>query len=118
MREAPLRGVSTMADEPRTAEHLLQLLARRGLVAELDLQALLLEEAWPATARDLAARLVAGGLLTDFQAAQLLKGKWRNFFLGKYKVLRPIARGGMGRVLLCQHTSLDRLVALKVIPAQ
>jgi serine/threonine protein kinase len=65
----------------------------------------------------LADALVRTQLLTAYQAKQLLLGKHRGFFLGPYKVLRPIGKGGMGVVYLGEHTSLDRKVALKVLPA-
>src|SRR5262249_22752799 len=64
----------------------------------------------------LAQRLVRDGLLTPFQAGQLLRGRWRGFYLGKYKVLEPIATGGMGRVLLGTHRLMQRLVAVQLLP--
>jgi serine/threonine protein kinase len=61
--------------------------------------------------------LVGDGLLTRFQAGQLLQGKWRNFILsGKYKVLGPLGAGGMGYVYLCEHQIMRRRVAIKVLP--
>jgi serine/threonine-protein kinase len=35
--------------------------------------------------------------------------------IGHYKILEPIAKGGMGLVLLAQHETLDRLAALKIM---
>jgi serine/threonine protein kinase len=62
--------------------------------------------------------LTREGLLTRFQAAQLLKGKWRNMILsGKYTILEPIGAGGMGSVFLCAHKIMKRCVAIKVLPA-
>src|SRR5437764_8644151 len=64
-----------------------------------------------------AARMVRDGLLTTFQAKQLLQGKWRRFLIsGKYKLLELIGSGGMGQVYLCEHIFMRRLVALKVLP--
>ena len=54
------------------------------------------------------------GFVTRWQAAQLLNGKGA-FFLGKYKLLKLIGTGGMGRVFLAEHTIMNRKVALKVI---
>jgi eukaryotic-like serine/threonine-protein kinase len=65
----------------------------------------------------LAQRMIRDGLLTTFQAKQLLQGKYRRFLLnGKYRLLEPIGAGGMGQVFLCSHIYMNRLVALKVLP--
>jgi len=58
--------------------------------------------------------LVQRGLLTRWQAGQLLAGR-SSFFLGKYKLIEPIGRGGMGGVFLGQHTTMNRRVALKIL---
>jgi serine/threonine protein kinase len=66
---------------------------------------------------DMAARFIQAGLLTRFQADLLLQGKYRGFIIkNKYKMLKLIGSGGMGRVFLCEHMMLHRLVALKVLP--
>jgi serine/threonine protein kinase len=62
--------------------------------------------------------LIKANLLTQFQARQLLSGKFRGLVLGVYKVLRPIGQGGMGVVCLAEHMTLHRRVALKILPAQ
>ena len=62
--------------------------------------------------------LVAEGLITRFQADQMLRGRWRNFILGgKYIILEPLGAGGMGTVYLCSHRIMRRPVAVKVLPA-
>lgn len=67
--------------------------------------------------QNLAKRMVDSGLLTVFQARQILAGKWRGFRLsGKYKLLEAIGRGGMGEVFLCEHVFMKRHVAVKVLP--
>ncbi len=60
--------------------------------------------------------LVKAGLLTRYHVQMLNAGKYRGFFLGPYKILRPIGQGGMGTVFLADHTSLARKVAVKVLP--
>lgn len=76
----------------------------------------------PAEARDqpkrVAEHLVKSGFLTPFQAGLILNGKWRGFQIanGKYKLLQLLGVGGMGKVYLCEHVRMKRLVALKVLP--
>src|SRR5947208_682447 len=65
----------------------------------------------------LAQRMVRDGLLTTYQAKQILQGKYRRFVInGKYKLLELLGAGGMGQVYLCTHIYMHRLVALKVLP--
>jgi len=64
----------------------------------------------------LSRRMQADGLITPFHSEQILRGKYRGFFLGKYKVLDRIGLGGMGQVFLAEHTNMRRRAALKVLP--
>jgi serine/threonine protein kinase len=67
--------------------------------------------------RVVAQRMVNEGLVTKWQAEQLLKGKFERFLLsGKYRLLEPIGAGGMGQVFLCFHIYMHRLVAVKILP--
>ena len=70
-----------------------------------------------ATPADVAKLLVRDGVLTNFQAEQILQGRFRRFFIGKYKVLENLGSGGMGQVFLCEHKLMRRRVAIKVLPA-
>ena len=68
-------------------------------------------------AASVATQLIDAGILTPFQAKQLLAGKRRGFILsGKFRVLDLLGVGGMGQVLLCEHLRMRSLVALKVLP--
>src|SRR4029079_18739706 len=64
----------------------------------------------------LASRLIKDGIVTVFQARQMLRGRYRGFFLGKYKVLEPIGSGGMADIYLCEHPSMRHKVAVKILP--
>lgn len=60
--------------------------------------------------------LVKQGKITTWHATKLLKGKHKGFFLGKYKLLRLLGRGGMSSVYLAEHTVMKRQCAIKVLP--
>ncbi|MEZ6136553.1 MAG: serine/threonine-protein kinase [Pirellulaceae bacterium] len=68
------------------------------------------------TASDISEQLIIAGLITKWQAAQLLKGKYRGFMLGKYVIRRPLGRGGMSVVYEAEHSVLNTRVAIKILP--
>jgi len=99
---------------PTTPADLRALIERSGL-----LPSQLIDPAFAAGDQDpagVARRLVNDALLTPFQARQLRKGRADGFFLtDKYKILDFIGSGGMGKVYLCEHLILHRLVAVKLL---
>ncbi|MCE5266794.1 MAG: serine/threonine protein kinase [Planctomycetaceae bacterium] len=98
------------------------LLRQSGLVSDGDLVALRKQVdsngAKPATSRALADELIKRGVLTDWQAENLLLGKHRGFRLGPYRILRPLGQGGMSRVFLGEHEVMHRRSAIKVLPSK
>jgi serine/threonine-protein kinase len=101
----PTNSVETVLDNVR----------KSGLVRRPDLDKHLSSAPQGQGAEVVLAWMVKAGLLTAYQAKQLLLGKVKGFFLGPYKVLRPIGKGGMGTVYLAEHTDMGRQVALKVL---
>lgn len=70
----------------------------------------------PEDTKELANVLVRDAVLSRFQADQLLSGKWRGFYVGKYRVIERIGIGGMGQVYLAEHRTMKRRYAIKVLP--
>jgi serine/threonine-protein kinase len=62
-----------------------------------------------------ARRLEERGVLTPFQARQLLQGRWKGFFLGdSYRVLDLLGGGATGWVYLVEEVGSNRLAAAKM----
>jgi serine/threonine protein kinase len=105
---------------PVTTPEFLELLSKSDLLDRDRLQAYLRQRRsgtpQPEEPSDVARSLVRDGLLTAFQANQLLQGKWRGFAIGDYKVLEKIGAGGMAGVYLCHHKTTGQRVAIKVLP--
>lgn len=70
----------------------------------------------PTSVKKLAAAYKRAGLLTDWHIEKIFAGKYRGFFLGKYKLLGHIGTGGMSSVYLAEHTGLNDKRAIKVLP--
>jgi serine/threonine protein kinase len=104
---------------PATTDELLDLLRKSGLIEPERIDTFVAKaktDPSATTPRQWAGLLVASGLLTRFQAEQILLGKWRGFTVGRYKVLERLGSGGAGTVYLCEHVKVRRKVAVKVLP--
>ena len=60
--------------------------------------------------------LISHDYVTDWQVKQLLKKRYKGFFLRQYKILSHIGTGGMSTVYLAEHSVMQRRVAIKVLP--
>lgn len=102
------------ATSSEPAIRFLALIEQSGLLAPARVGSLADAVAEQGTAEGVAGILVRERFLTQFQARQLLRGRHAGFFPAeKYKVLDVLGEGGMGRVLLCEHLLLQKLVAVK-----
>jgi serine/threonine-protein kinase len=99
-------------------ETFLDLVERSGLVEKDQLQRFqdVLRQRPVREPEQAADRLVDLGLATRWQCDQLLLGRHRGFFLGKYKLLDLLGSGGMSTVYLAEHVLMQRRVAIKVLP--
>ncbi len=109
-----------MATAPSTRRELIELLRKSNLIDQSVLDRYLARkeatDPLPDEPKQLAKVLIQDGLLTIFQASQLLSGRHKGFQLGKYRVLEKLGSGGMGAVYLAEHVSMRRRVAIKVLP--
>ena len=107
-----------MSREVTSIDDFLSVLRKSGLV-----EAERLKEATAAWSdasgplpQELPRALIDAGLITDWQLRQLQKGKHRGYFLGQYKLLQELGKGGMSSVYLAEHTAMHLPVAIKVLP--
>ena len=61
-------------------------------------------------------RLIQANLITRWQSEKLLNGRFKGFFLGKYKLLGHLGTGGMSTVYLAQQSLTNQQRAIKVLP--
>ncbi len=115
-----LRPLAPYMAKVTSREKFLDLLRRSHLVAEDRLAEILKKiqqsDQRPRDANELANRFIEAKLLNQWQVDNLLKGKYKGFTLGKYKLLGHLGTGGMSSVYLAEHPVMERLVAVKVLP--
>jgi len=103
-----------------TAEQFGKAVVASGLMSAEELRALWAELPTAERPKDgsaLATRLVTCGKLNEFQTSVLLSGSNTPLVLGDYVLLSKIGAGGMGQVFKAQHRHMDRLAAIKLLPA-
>lgn len=88
-----------------------------GVIAPAKLQPFIPPQAAPKSAEDLAKELVRQKHLTKFQAQEIYQNRARSLILGNYVLLDKIGAGGMGQVFKAKHRKMERIVAIKMLPA-
>lgn len=105
----------------KSAKSFLSLLKRSGIVPEERLKKTLRELSKKAAGRkvkidELTKHLIKSGVITEWHYEKLINGKYKGFFLGKYKLLGHLGTGGMSSVYLAEHSLTGQKRALKVLP--
>lgn len=85
------------------------------LLSPQQLEAAVRIAARPLGDRAVAQQLVQKGLLTPFQAEEILAGRYRRLRINDYVLTGVIGVGGMGSVFRALDRAQDRQVALKVL---
>jgi serine/threonine-protein kinase len=102
---------------PETAQDVAELIRRARLIAAPQLDCALQQAPAGSGPERLLAFLVERGDLTIYQADELAAGRWRGLWLGGYRVLDRLGKGGMSHVFLAEHSVLGKRVAVKVLSA-
>ncbi|MEO1999920.1 MAG: protein kinase, partial [Planctomycetaceae bacterium] len=104
-----------------SSQDFLRVVRQSGLVTEPTLSHVV-EEAQQqdqdlTTASAIAEILVGQHVLTPWQCQKMMEGRHRGFFLGKYRLLSLLGKGGMSSVYLAEHMVMHRQCAIKVLPS-
>ncbi|MCP4464862.1 MAG: serine/threonine protein kinase, partial [Planctomycetaceae bacterium] len=99
----------------------LNLLQKSGLCDSDELKATVSElfekaDGRPINLQQLTDHLVESDFISPWHVKKLTAGKYKGFFLGKYKLWQHLGTGGMSTVYLARHTLFKQMRAIKVLP--
>lgn len=107
---------------PLSPSSFLQMLALSGLLSDEHLKIVenRFSEAGGApgdiSTQEILIWLLKKKLITTWHAEKLIQGRYRGFFLGDYKLLNRVARGGMSTIYAAENKESGEVHALKVLP--
>jgi serine/threonine protein kinase len=104
-----------------SVEHLIEGISRSGLMSDGEVRAFrdsVVSDSRPLNADSLVGHLVSHGKLTQFQAGMIRAGDLEGLVLGDYVLIDRIGEGGMGQVMKARHRTMDRDVAIKLLPPE
>ena len=104
-----------------SAKNLLKLLEKSGIADQDELKESLgsLSAKVDGSAvgtKELTEHLIESGIITRWHADKLLAGKYKGFFLDKFKLLGLLGTGGMSSVYLAESKNTHKKRAIKVLP--
>lgn len=102
---------------PLTVEQFLKHMDDSGILSRDAIIDFLPPNAAPKDAQELARALVRNKKLTKLQVEEIYRGKGKSLTLGNYTLLDKIGAGGMGQVFKAEHRRMQRIVAIKMLPA-
>lgn len=102
---------------PQSSERFLEALTKSGLVSakQIELVTGRFDVGEVPDAEQLAQAFVREGYLTPFQTERLLSGRFRGFFVDRYKVCEILGAGGMGWLYSAIDQDSGQRVAIKVL---
>lgn len=101
-----------------SASSFLQMLSQSGLLTEEPLRGVeqRFADSSHVSATQICQWLLEQELITEWHAEKLLNARFRGFFLGPYKLLSRVARGGMSTIYSARHVTSGEIHVLKVLP--
>ncbi|MCI0463792.1 MAG: serine/threonine protein kinase [Gemmataceae bacterium] len=111
-----MRSGRSLPCAPTTASQFLDALRASRLLPLHQIDALEIQaQARALQAESLVHELIDQGVLTAYQAGEVLAGCGEALTLGQYRILDQLGVGGMSRVYKAEHRLMKRVVALKLL---